>query len=187
MTLLLNFANVDPDPEKLRQYRAQIEEFHAKALEKYPLLPEPWGMKTLPMSTLVRTNHSGTKTHGVYDGSDPESLTDAEVLSRRQAVQMTAAMREFGTGDLKNIELANTGSKVGVRETRRVKGDYVLTEDDAKSGQTFDDRIAWRSGHLDIGFVRLERMKIHDVPYRSIVPVSVDGLLTAGRSISLSA
>ena len=48
----------------------------------------------------------------------------------------------------------------------------------------FDDVIAWRSGYLDIGFVRLSKMKVHDVPYRSILPEKVDGLLTAGRCIS---
>ena len=93
-------------------------------------------------------------------------------------------MREFGGEELKEIELVGVGPQMGVRETRRLKGPYVLTEEDALSGQKFDDVIAWRSGHLDIGFVRLSRMKIHDVPYRSIVPEKVDGLLMAGRCIS---
>jgi succinate dehydrogenase/fumarate reductase flavoprotein subunit len=44
--------------------------------------------------------------------------------------------------------------------------------------------IAWRSGFLDIGFVRLSKMKIHDVPYRAILPEKLDGLLMAGRCIS---
>ena len=65
-----------------------------------------------------------------------------------------------------------------------MKGPYVLTEEDALAGRKFDDVIAWRSGFLDIGFVRLSRMKIHDVPYRAIIPVKLDGLLMAGRCIS---
>ena len=73
---------------------------------------------------------------------------------------------------------------MGVRETRRLKGLYVLTEDDALAGRGFDDGIAWRSGFLDIGFTRYERMRIHDVPYRCLVPERVDGLLVAGRCIS---
>jgi len=75
---------------------------------------------------------------------------------------------------------------MGVRESRRVKGLYVLTEEDALTGAKFDDVVAWRSGYLDIGFVRLDKMKIHQVPYRALVPERVDGLLTAGRSISAS-
>ena len=65
-----------------------------------------------------------------------------------------------------------------------MKGLYVLTEKDALSGQKFDDVIAWRSGLLGIGFVRLSKMKIHDVPYRAILPEKLDGLLMAGRCIS---
>ena len=56
--------------------------------------------------------------------------------------------------------------------------------DIAQEGRKFDDVIAWRSGFLDIGFVRLSKMKIHDVPYRAILPEKLDGLLMAGRCIS---
>jgi len=97
---------------------------------------------------------------------------------------MTLAMREFSGDHLKDIELIGAGTQVGVRETRRVKGPYVLTEEDALAGRKFDDGIAWRSGFLDIGFVRLSKMKIHDVPYRAIIPRKLDGLLMAGRCIS---
>jgi len=53
-----------------------------------------------------------------------------------------------------------------------------------EEGRTFDDVIAWRSGFLDIGFVRFEKMKVHDVPYRAILPEKLDSLLVAGRCIS---
>jgi succinate dehydrogenase/fumarate reductase flavoprotein subunit len=129
-------------------------------------------------------NHSGTRDIDQFDTSDPWQRSRAECQSRRQAVQMVQAMREFGGDELKDIELVGVGPQMGVRETRRVKGSYVLTEEDALQGQKFDDVIAWRSGHLDIGFVRLTRMKIHDVPYRAIVPEKLDGLLMAGRCIS---
>jgi hypothetical protein len=97
---------------------------------------------------------------------------------------MTLAMCEFRGEELKDIELIGTGTQMSVRETRRIKGPYVLTEEDALEGRKFDDVIAWRSGFLDIGFVRLSRMKIHDVPYRAIMPEKLDGLLMAGRCIS---
>jgi succinate dehydrogenase/fumarate reductase flavoprotein subunit len=65
-----------------------------------------------------------------------------------------------------------------------VKGLYILTEEDAMQGARFDDAVAWRSGYLDIGWVRMSQMKIHQVPYRAIIPEKVDGLLTAGRCMS---
>ena len=61
---------------------------------------------------------------------------------------------------LGEVDAVAPGPQIGVRETRRVKGMYVLTEEDAKQGRKFDDVIAWRSGFLDIGFVWFEKRKI---------------------------
>jgi hypothetical protein len=82
------------------------------------------------------------------------------------------------------VEIVTSGPQIGVRETRRIRGEYVLTEADALSGQAFDDAVAWRCGTLDVGFVRTEPMPIHDVPYRSLLPQRLDGILAAGRCIS---
>jgi hypothetical protein len=159
-------------------------ELARKARQKYPLIPNGWGLDRLANSHSFYINHAGTRDLGKFDTTDPADLSKAECLSRRQAVQMAEAMREFGGEALREAELVGTGPRIGVRETRRVKGPYVLTEQDAVAGRKFDDVIAWRSGFLDIGFVRFGKMKIHDVPYRSILPARLDGLLTAGRCIS---
>jgi len=98
--------------------------------------------------------------------------------------RIVEALREFGGPPFQNVQLAAAGAQVGVRETRRLKGVYILTEDDAKSGKRFQDAVAWRSGMLDIGFVRWEEMRTHDVPYRALLPEKVDGMLVAGRCIS---
>jgi hypothetical protein len=60
----------------------------------------------------------------------------------------------------------------------------VLTEEDAASGATFEDVVAWRSGPMDIGYTRYEKMKTHDVPYRALIPMDTGGILSAGRCIS---
>ncbi|MHC4400028.1 MAG: FAD-dependent oxidoreductase [Planctomycetota bacterium] len=179
-TLLLNLGNVTE--RQVRQ--AKIREAAEKARQKYPLIPDRWGLSRVANSHHFFINHAGTRDLGQFDTTDPWQRSEAECLSRRQVVQMVQAMREFGGEELKDIELVGVGPQMGVRETRRVKGSYVLTENDALEGRKFDDVIAWRSGHLDIGFVRLTRMKIHDVPYRAILPEKLDGLLTAGRCIS---
>lgn len=179
-TLCLNLTNITR--EQLR--KANIGEIARKAREKYPLIPKGWGLGKVSNSHSFYINHAGTRDLGQFDCTDPVQRTEAECQSRRQALQMTLAMREFGGEALKDIELIGTGTQIGVRETRRVKGSYVLTEEDALQGRKFDDVIAWRSGFLDIGFVRLSKMKIHDVPYRAILPEKLDGLLTAGRCIS---
>ena len=181
MTLCLNLTNAS----KAQLLKVNIGEVARQAQAKYPLIPKGWGLSSVANSqSCYFINHAGTRDLGQFDATDPAQRTQAECLSRRQAVQMTQAMREFGGEELRNIELIGTGAQLGVRETRRVKGVYVLTEEDAKTGRKFDDAIAWRSGFLDIGFVRFEKMKIHDVPYRSVLPEKLEGLLMAGRCIS---
>jgi len=99
---------------------------------------------------------------------------------------MTEAMRNYGGGDLKNCEIVGAGTQIGVRESRRIKGVYIITEEDAIEGKKFDDAIAWRSGWLDVGYIRVDQMKVHQVPYRSLLPEGMEGLLAAGRCISTS-
>jgi len=184
MTLCLNVTNVNVERARAFVREAGIKRLVKQARRKFPLIPNSWGLARFPSSNCLYINHAGTRDHGVFDGTSLEELTRAECLSRRQAVQMVQAMRQFGGEILKDIELITTGAQIGVRETRRVKGLYVLTEEDAKSGRKFEDAVAWRSGFLAIGFVRRERMKIHDVPYRAIIPEKMDGMLVAGRCIS---
>jgi ribulose 1,5-bisphosphate synthetase/thiazole synthase len=183
MTLLLKVTNVDMEKAK----KVDMKEVAERARSKYPLIPKSWKLEDNdPSSNSFYINHSCLRDLGQFDASDPESFTKAECLARHQAVQMVEAMREFGGEALKTIELIGTSPRMAVRETRRVKGVYVLTEDDALKGRTFEDVVAWRSGFLDIGYVYFSEMKIHDVPYRAILPEKLDGMLVAGRCISAS-
>jgi hypothetical protein len=152
---------------------------------KYPLLPETIHFeRALPLRDCLVVNHAGTKLRGSLDATDVMDMTEAERYSRRQIIQIVEALREFGGPPFANAQLASAGAQIGVRETRRVKGLYLLTEEDAMAGRRFDDAVAWRSGYLDIGFVRWEPMQVHDVPYRALLPEKLDGLLVAGRCIS---
>jgi ribulose 1,5-bisphosphate synthetase/thiazole synthase len=181
-TLLLNLINsrsktiMDEDFEKIFRF--------AKAREKYRLIPSTWFMKQVSNSDFSFINHPGTKELGNFDITDPFQFSEAECQGRRQVIQMVQAMREFGDESLKDLQICGTGPQIGVRESRRVKGQYILTEEDAMKGACFDDVIAWRSGYLDIGWVRFSQMKVHQVPYRTIIPEKIEGLLTAGRCIS---
>jgi hypothetical protein len=177
-TLLLNVSNI------VNYSSNDMSGVVAKAKAKYPLIPDKWGLTKISNCHHFYINHSGTRDMENFDITDPEQFSRAECQSRRQAIQMTEAMREFGGGELGKVEIVGASTQIGVRETRRIKGEYVLTEEDSMNGRKFDDVIAWRSGWLDIGFTRLAQMKIHQVPYRSIVPDQIDGLLAAGRCIS---
>jgi len=186
MTLCFIVANVDVAEANKFLKAGGVRRLLNQGRKKYPLLPASMILREFPLDNCYTVNHAGTKLHGVLDGTHLSDLTEAEHYSRHQAIQIVQALREFGGPAFKKAQLAATGSQVGVRETRRVKGCYVLNEDDAKSGRRFEDAVAWRSGMLDIGFVRYEKMKVHDVPYRALLPEKVDGLLVAGRCISAS-
>ena len=180
-TLLLNIGNV-----KNYSPSDMTRENMVRAREKYPLLPTRGWNDMLPVSNCQHfyINFAGTRDLGVFDITDPYQFSDAECKSRRQIIQLTEAMREYGTGDMKNCEIVGASPQIQIRESRRIQGEYVLSEDDAFEGKKFDDAIAWRSGLLDVGFVSLARMKVHQVPYRCLVPEGMDGLLAAGRCIS---
>jgi succinate dehydrogenase/fumarate reductase flavoprotein subunit len=187
MTLCLLITNVDVQGARAfeRQDRG-MERFIEAHRDEYPLLPARmhFELGPFPIRNSLVINHAGTRLRGVLDGTRVEDMTEAERYSRRQALQIVHALRKHGGEAFGQVQLAATGPQVGVRETRRLKGLYQLTEEDALQGSRFDDVVAWRSGMLDIGFVRYEEMQVHDVPYRALVPETLEGLLAAGRCIS---
>lgn len=125
------------------------------------------------------------------DPTDVEDLSYAEVEGRRQVMMLEQFFRQHTPG-FEQASIAQVGTQIGVRETRRIIGQYVLTGTDVLSARRFDDVIA-RSGYpIDIhnpegrgvtaNFIK--EGGAYDIPYRSIVPLGVDNLLLAGRCIS---
>jgi len=129
-----------------------------------------------------------TRVNGV-DGTDPASLTKGEYIARKQIEDISKYLIEYVPG-FENAYLSRTAPFLGIRETRRIVGEYVMTRDDILSCRKFDDGIAVASYPLDIhhpvgGDCTLEWSgDCYDIPYRSLVPLNVENLLVAGRSIS---
>lgn len=118
------------------------------------------------------------------DGTDVETLTRAEVETRRQLWDRVEEMRRKAGQE--SIYLMETATGIGVRETRRILGEYVVTEQDAIKGTRFPDVIAISSNpmpsyHGKRFFFAHEGF---DIPYRSLVPKKVEGLVLTGRCIS---
>jgi succinate dehydrogenase/fumarate reductase flavoprotein subunit len=184
MTLGLTLANVD----KASVRPTDVEKAIRQGRAKHPLITSGFlEIKPVANSTGWWINHAGTADLGRLDPTDVEQRTRAECFSRRQALQMVQALRESESPALQQIEWGSAGPQVSVRESRRVKGTYVITEADAMNGRSFADAIAWRSGFLDLGGQKggkYVKMQVHDVPYRAILPEKLDGLLTAGRCLS---
>ncbi|UJP09601.1 FAD-dependent oxidoreductase [Microbacterium sp. KUDC0406] len=127
------------------------------------------------------------------DGTDARDLTRGEIEARRQVdVLMDFFHRELP--GLQDCTLIDTAATVGVRETRRIAGEYELTLDDLVAGRHFDDVIAVAGYPVDIHSPSSTQgpfddgipptANAYEIPYRSLVPLQVDGLLVTGRCIS---
>ena len=185
MTLGLTLTNIDPSQVR----PTDVEKAIRLGRAKQPLITSGF-LEIKPVASSKTNwwiNHAGTADLGRADPTDTEARSKAECFGRRQALQMVQAVRASENPALRQIEWGGAGPQLSVRESRRVKGVYVITEEDAMTGRTFPDAIAWRSGFLDLGGQKggkYVKMQIHDVPYRALLPEKLDGLLTAGRCIS---
>ncbi len=184
MTLGLTLTNID----RALVRPGDVEKAIRQGRDKHSLITSGFlEIKPVANTTNWWINHAGTADLGRLDPTDAEQRTQAECFGRRQALQMVQALRQSDRPALRQIEWGSAGPQVSVRESRRVKGVYVITEDDAMKGRRFEDVIAWRSGFLDLGGQKggkYVKMQVHDVPYRALLPEKLDGLLTAGRCIS---
>jgi len=118
------------------------------------------------------------------DGLDIEDLTEAEVTTRLELWDQVQKMRR--NPRTKSLYLMQSATNVGVRETRRILGEYVVTEQDAIKGTRFPDVIAISSNPMP-SYHGKRFFFDHpgfDIPYRSLVPKKIDGLVLTGRCIS---
>ena len=157
-------------------------------------------------ATMVGPKAFGFNAGHVYDvdSTDPESVSRGLMQGRKIAAQFQAALAEFHPKAFANAFLTATGPVLGVRESRRIRGDYTLTVEDYMRRQTFPDEICRNSYYIDVhGKVsadkkteRIDWEKLqaeiapygkgdsHGIPYRCLVPQGLSNVLVAGRSIS---
>jgi hypothetical protein len=133
---------------------------------------------------------NSTRVTGVL-GTNVFDLSRAEYLSHRQARQIARFLKSHVPG-FERAYSAQTGSHVGVRETRRVLGDYVMQGQDIVEGRKFEDAIARSTYPMDIHnptgrgtlLKRVPPGDWYEIPLRSLLPHGVDRVLVAGRCIS---
>ena len=118
------------------------------------------------------------------DGLDVENLTRAEVETRLKLWDQVQGLRKEPGKE--SVYLSQIATGIGVRETRRILGEYVVTEQDAIKGTHFPDVVAISSNpmpsyHGQRFFFSHEGF---DIPYRSLVPKKIEGLVLTGRCIS---
>jgi hypothetical protein len=124
------------------------------------------------------------------DATDADALTAAEIEGRRQCREYFRFLRENVPG-YEEAVLISTSPAVGVRESRRIVGEYMLTADDVVTARHFDDQIAHCGAPIedhhagsDTRWVYLDEGATYGIPYRCLLPRAVDGLLVTGRCFS---
>ncbi|MGM0834799.1 MAG: FAD-dependent oxidoreductase [Bacillota bacterium] len=124
------------------------------------------------------------------DGTDPFAVTLAEIEGRKQVQEYSRFLKENIRG-FEQSYLLSTSQYIGVRETRRILGEYVLTEEDVVEGRKFDDVIACCGAPVEdhqsgsgTRWVYVKGDGIYQIPYRALLPKLVDNMIVAGRCLS---
>lgn len=120
-----------------------------------------------------------------------KELTEAEIDAREQAFELFDFLRNNFSA-FKNAKMLQTASRIGVRESRMIEGEYVLTKEDILSYTKFSDGIAACTYNIDIhspdgtGTIhyRLPANEYYTIPYGCLTPKATKNLLVAGRCIS---
>jgi hypothetical protein len=145
--------------------------------------------------SIHRTPHEGvmmalmTRVRKV-DATDAGQLSAAEFEGRRQAHEYFRFLRECVPGYERAV-LLSTSPAIGVRESRRIVGEHVLTAEEILAATSFDDQIALCGAPIeehhagdDTRWVYLDDGATYGIPYRALQPHGLDNVLVAGRCFS---
>ena len=160
---------------------------------KYPLISRHFVPAIFGDTLIVNGGH-------IFDinSTDVKQTTNAYILGRKTAVQYHAALKEYLPDAFCDSYLVETAPLLGVRESRRIKGEYTITAEDYFARRSFDDEIARNPYWLDCHPSGKDKSKFsieptdgykagdsHGIPFRCMIPIGLDNLLVAGRCISV--
>ena len=147
-----------------------------------------WWTPTRPDQVGINFTHVNN-----IDSTRAEDLTTATLEARRQAYETIAVFQQYVPG-MEHCYMVSTPNTIGIRESRRIAGEYQLTRADVMGRRSFDDSIGYGSFFIDIHNTRGPGMDTkewrppkgfrYQIPYRILVPLTVDQLLVAGRCAS---
>ena len=172
--------------EWLSQHGADFREMLARADEQGLYVAAWYGFNHGTVPGVIGVNN-GAWLHQklTSNGLDSADLTAARRAGLRVAADLVTILRENRVPGAENCALDRAGSILGVRDTRRIVGEYVLTFADSQSSRELPDTIARKYGAIDANQLFIGTMDSgFAYPYRSLVPQDVDGLLLAGRCAS---
>ena len=188
LSTLFKLANVDiarASAVPKAELWARMEEAAASGGYDLPRLEGSWHRTTHPGVVMVHMTRIPN-----IDATDPLALTRAEIEGRRQVREYHRFLRDRVPGFEQSVVVA-TSPAIGVRESRRVIGDYRLTREDVLAGRRFADEVALCGAPIEDygagGGTTWEYVAdggVYGIPFRTLLPAGLDGLLVAGRYFS---
>ena len=190
MTLCFRVVNVD---------REKFEKSRHKMNELYNEFKEQGRIKNPREDILVLSGIADNMLH--FNSTriirrnpvDAFDLTKAEIEAREQVFELFDFLKKNIDG-FQKADIISTASEIGVRESRMIDGEYILTGDDLVECRTFEDSIALGNYDIDIhnpegsgtSHYYFPEGKYYTVPYRTLIPKASKNLLVAGRCISVT-
>jgi len=194
-TLMFSVDNVNP--EEFGNYCLETGDNRFRALINRLKAQNKWPFPFDLMICMYRPFKKGkflinTLRQCGIDGTDTRSITRGMIEGREQAYQLLDIIREYVPGFQRAI-LDETAARIGIRETRRIVGEYTLTKNDIIRGRSFQDTVALSGYKWDLpdpdspSFQQLEKQEMPnyiEIPYRCLVPKDLKNIIVAGRCIS---
>jgi hypothetical protein len=123
-----------------------------------------------------------------YNPLDGKDLTLAIMEGRQQIIDAFTFLTKYDE-EFRDLELITSSSVLGVRESRRIMGEYYLTEEDILNGAKFEDAVAYVTFNADLHTKsnkgqRCFQVKPYHIPMRALLPKGYSGIVVAGRCIS---
>ncbi len=179
ISLMVKYTNIDVEKadrylkENAQEFEAKMEEagIQQKLTSRTYLDPHLPHIFLCP-STPAQPGYEEGTYKGDLSATSPDDLTYIEVETRKILAEAIEFYRREVPG-YEEVVLLETASQIGTRESRRLTGDYALTQDDVKAGRRFEDAIARAGGK-----------KFYELPYRSLYSNKLEDLFVGGRCIS---
>ncbi|MFC1819639.1 FAD-dependent oxidoreductase [Thermodesulfobacteriota bacterium] len=168
------------DLKKVEDFRQSQPEKNAEQMEELMKIGGHPGF----IKSNLKNQDSIVWCHPRYSNSsqiDVEELTRIEFEGRKRML-ITHDYRKKNTPGFENSFISLTSPQLGTRSSRRIHGEYMVTEEDIAADRIFDDSIAIFPD-LDRGEESVKHPNIH-IPYRSLIPKGVENLLVACRAFS---
>ena len=188
MTLCFRVGNVDTDKFYKTIDKLQDEYKKARSLGKISNPRENILVFRTPIKNVL---HFNTTRVVKKNPTSPFEKTEAEIIARKQVHEMYDFIKSHGDG-MEESFLMLTAQETGVRESRKIIGEYILTEKDLLSCRKFDDGVVACNYDIDIHNPEGEGTSHHyfkageyyTIPYRAFIPKGIKNMLISGRCIS---